>query len=88
MVIKHPIIASFALFGAGAILVGYLGPHLRALTAPVAALPPIAVSAGAAAAPLAVELAGNALVLPEVRIVGATGVRHVRNLDEQPGDQR
>jgi hypothetical protein len=120
--IKHLITAaSFALGSAAVVLVGYLGSHPRAFTQAVAALPPVAVSRALAAIPVAVEPAGNVIVLSEVRITalgksaqrqtasparldpcsewsdvgavfidpaGATGVRRVRNLCEQPGDQR
>ena len=119
--IKHLITAtSFALGGAGVVLVGYLSTHPRAFTHPIGELPPVAVHRGAAA-PVAIAPLDNAIVLPEVRITvsgkkaqkqavlparldpcsawgdvgamfidpaGATGVRRVRNLCEQPGDQR
>jgi hypothetical protein len=119
--IKHLITAtSFALGGAGVVLVSYLSTHPRAFTHPIGELPPIAVNR-TAATPVAIEPLGNAIVLPEVRITasgkktqkravlaarldpcsewgdvgamfidpaGATGVRRVRNLCEQPGDMR
>jgi hypothetical protein len=116
--IKHLITAtSFALGGAGAVLVAYLSVDPMAFTHPVAELPPVAVSRAAAATPVALEVTRNQIVLPEVRITakgkraqkpdalltqlapcsewsdvgamfidpaGATGVRRVRNLCEQP----
>jgi hypothetical protein len=118
--IKHLITAtSFALGGAGAVLVGYLSTDPRALTHPIGELPAVAVGR-AAATPVAIEPLGNAILLSEIRITasrkkaqkqavlparldpcsawgdvgamfidpaGATGVRRVRNLCEQPGDQ-
>lgn len=71
--IKHLITAtSFALGGAGVVLVGYLSVNPRAFTRPIAELPPVAVSRAAAVIPAAVEVTSNMIVLPEVRIT-ATG---------------
>jgi hypothetical protein len=120
--IKHLITAmSFALGGAGVVLVGYLSAHPRAFTHPVAELPAVAVGSAAVAHPVAVEPTGNAIVLSELRITapakkaqkqtvvparldpcsewndvaamfidpaGASGTRRVRNLCDQPGDER
>jgi hypothetical protein len=67
--IKHLITAtSFALGGAGAVLVAYLSVNPLAFTHPVAELPPVAVSRAAAAIPVALEDTRNEVVLPEVRI--------------------
>jgi len=72
MIIKHVITAtSFALGGAGVVLVGYLSTHPRAFTHPIAALPPVAVSRASAATPIAIEPAGHTIVLPEVRIAAS-----------------
>jgi hypothetical protein len=72
MIIKHVITAtSFAIGSAGVVLVGYLGTHPRAFTHPVAALPPVAVTPAAPATPIPIEPTGNAIVLPEVRIVAS-----------------
>jgi hypothetical protein len=123
--IKHMITAtSFALGGAGAVLVGYLSTHPMAFTHRVTERPP-AVSRAAAVAPVVEPtgntIVGNAILLPEVLITasgkkaqkqavlparldpcsewsdvgamfidpaGATGVRRVRALCEQPGGER
>ncbi len=84
--IEHLITAaSSALGGASVVLVGYLGSSTRPFAQAVAALPPVAISRALAAHPVALEPAGNAIVLASA---GATGVRRVRILCDQPGDQR
>jgi hypothetical protein len=61
------LVSSFALGGAGAVLVSYISFNPPALTHPLAAGPPFA----AAATPLGVESPRNTIILSEVRITAS-----------------
>jgi len=62
---------SFAVGGAGAVLVVYLGTHPLAFTHPVGQPPAVAAVRPVAAAPIAVEPPPHEVVLPVVRITAS-----------------
>ncbi len=64
---------SFALGGAGVVLIGYLSATPLAFTHPMGGLPAVAAIRPVAAEPAAVEPPDNAIVLAEVRIAGTRG---------------
>jgi hypothetical protein len=62
---------SFALGGAGGVLVACLGTQPLALTHPLGELPAVAAIRPVAAAPVAIEPPSHAIVLAEVRITAS-----------------
>ena len=66
---------SFALGGAGGVLVASLGSQPLAFAHPLGELPAVAAIRPVAAAPVAVERPSDAIVLAEVRITASLGKR-------------
>jgi hypothetical protein len=66
---------SFAVGGAGGVLVTYLSTHSLAFTHPLGEPPAVTAIRPVDAAPVAVEPPSRAIVLAEVRITGSPGKR-------------